>query len=581
MHPPSPRAATDALKHQIAGLTAQRLRLASGVVLFAFALTHFLNHALGLVSVPLMLAVQVVRTGFWQSLPGEGLLIGAALVHVVLSLLRTAERRTLAMPAWEAVQLVSGLAIPFLLVSHVMSTMGVRFTFGLDDDYDRVLQVMWPSKALQQTVLMALVWCHGCIGLHYWLRGRGWYRRSRPLALSLAIAVPLLAEWGWTDAARRIAAGIEPAAPVELTGAAAFWATDMSDTIRGLAALVLIAIVALVGLRRTLIARQGVIVTFPGGRQVRALPGATLLETARARGIPMASVCGGRARCSTCRTRVLSGAESLPPPDAAEEAVLARVRAAPGVRLACQITPVANLSVVPLLPVHPDAGAASESADAYHWGVEETVAILFVDMRGFTSLSERGLSFDIVYLLNRYLDAMAHEVRTAGGQVDKFIGDAVMAIFGIGSGGRAGSIAAMKAAAGMGRALDALNAEFAASLGKPLRIGIGIHAGQVILGRVGEAGGREAATITALGDAVNTASRLESMARDRGGVVVASNAVVRAAGLDPAALKSDEVNVRGRVSRLRVCVFASFADLDAALAAASAPALTRARAGSP
>ncbi len=565
----APRFLPADLWHRLGALTAQRLRLGSGLVLFSFALTHFLNHALGIVSLPLMLAVQAVRTGFWQSLPGETLLIGAALVHVCLTLTRTAGRRTLAMPVWEALQLLSGLVIPFLLVSHVMGTMGVRFTFGVDDSYDRVLQVMWPSSRVQQTLLMVLVWFHGCIGLHYWLRGRGWYRKARPLALGLAVAVPLLAEWGWTDAARRIAAGIEPVAARAMTGQAAAWAGDVVVTIRVAAATVLFALVVLIALRRAMIARQGVTITFPGGRQVRALPGATLLETARERGIPMASVCGGRARCSTCRTRILAGAETLPPPDEAEAAVLARVHAAPGVRLACQIVPTADLRVVPLLPVHSHTASAGESADAYHWGVEETVAILFVDMRGFTSLSERGLSFDIVYLLNRYLDAMAHEVRAAGGQVDKFIGDAVMAIFGIGAGGRAGSLAAMKAAAGMGRALDKLNAEFAASLGQPLRIGIGIHAGPVILGRVGEAGGREAATITALGDTVNTASRLESMARDCGGVVVVSNAVARAAGLDPERLKSDEVALRGRVSKLRVCVFPSFAELDEALAKAA------------
>ncbi len=551
----------------LAGLTAQRLRLASGLVLFAFVLTHFLNHALGIVSLEAMEAVQRVRAGFWQSPPGLVLLCGAALIHIGLALGKTARRRTLAMPFWEAAQLLLGLAIPFLIAGHVVGTFVSRLRFDAPDEYSSLLGSIWASTAVLQSLAMLVVWTHAMIGLHYWLRGRVWYQRSLPALFAFAVALPLATEWGWTDAARRLPPGPAPER-ARLGAGFVEWNEHSAFAVRaGFAVLLAGVALAIAARRRDPTGWRSIAVTFPGGRVVRVVPGATLLEIAREREIPIASVCGGRARCSTCRTRILSGFEALPPPSDAEAAVLARVHASHGVRLACQIRPASDLSVEPLLPVAAGWDGGAQVEDAFHWGVEQTVAILFVDMRGFTSLSENRLSFDVVFLLNRYLDAMAREVREAGGQVDKFIGDGVMAIFGIGQGVQAGSRAALVAAAGMGRALVELNREFEASLGQPLRIGVGIHAGPVILGRVGEAGGRDAASITALGDTVNTASRLETMTKTCGGVVVASAAVVRAAGVDATGIETVEAPVRGRRSQMRVCVFKEFAALEQALAA--------------
>jgi len=544
-----------------------RLRLASGLVLFAFALSHFLNHALGIWSVGLMEDVQAWRTGFWRSSPGFALLVGALVVHVALALWKTARRRTLRMPPAEAAQLVLGLAIPLLIAKHVVGTAGLAMLDDVEDSYTHVLSLQWPNEVFLQTLAMLTVWIHACIGLHFWLRMRPGYRRWRAALLTAAVAVPLLAEWGFVDAARRLwilGQDTGTLTPEQVaTGGAVFQATLAAyGTV--LAVSLLVMAVRLLPFGRV----RRIAVTYPGNRVLRVLPGPSLLEISRMHGIPHAAVCGGRARCSTCRTRILDGLDRQPEAGAQEHAVLERIGADAAVRLACQLRPTTDLAVQPLLPARETTAAAiaADGQDAYHWGVEQPVAVLFVDLRGFTSLSERRLSYDVVFILNRYLDAMARAIRAERGYVDKFIGDGVMAIFGMTDGVAAGSRSALAAAVRMEAEMVELNRELEPQLGAPLKIGIGIHVGPAILGRVGAAGGGETAGITALGDTVNTASRLETLTKEFGAVLVVSHAVVHAAHVALPAVRVEEIAVRGRQSKLKVYAVGDTGPLAEALA---------------
>jgi len=533
----------------------QRLRLASGLVLLTFATLHFLNHGLGVFSVGLMEDFQQWRLALWRSLPGTVVLYGAALIHVSLAVYKTARRRTLKMPAWEALQIVLGFAIPYYLIEHAFSTRGTHEMFGVDDTYTHELSILWRGLVPTQSLLLFLVWVHGMVGIHYWLRLRPWYPRLFPYLLAFAVVVPAFAMWGWIDAARRLwLLGQDEGF---FTGEQSDWIDLMTWYGRA----ILIAIICGVGVllvvhrveRRF---RAPVAVTYPGDVVVRANTGGTLLEISRLNGVPHASVCGGRARCSTCRTKILSGMDTLPPPDAHEREVLAKVGADTDVRLACQIRPTDDLTVRPLLPAREARRSAARVADAYHWGVEQVVAILFVDIRSFTTMSERRLSYDVVYVLNRYLERMCAAIEGAGGYVDKFIGDGIMAIFGMATGPRIGCREALEAAFWMDQALREVNKELADSLDEPLAIGIGIHAGPAILGRIGAAGSAHIATnITALGDTVNAASRLESVTKDFGAKLVVSDAVIKAAGIDISRLEQNEVTVKGREKPLKVVVF--------------------------
>ena len=168
------------------------------------------------------------------------------------------------------------------------------------------------------------------------------------------------------------------------------------------------------------------------------------------------------------------------------------------------------------------------------------------------------LPFDVVFLLNRYFAEMGRAIEESGGRVDKFIGDGIMALFGIDSTPEAGARSALAAAKRMGESLAALNRALAADLDEPLRIGLGIHLGPAIVGEMGYA---RATTVTAIGDAVNTASRLESLTKEFGTELVVSEALERAAAVDLSRFARQEIEIRGRSGMLAVRAVPLLADL--------------------
>jgi adenylate cyclase len=304
--------------------------------------------------------------------------------------------------------------------------------------------------------------------------------------------------------------------------------------------------------------RRGVVrLTYPSGRVVRIVRGVSVLEASRMGGIPHASVCGGRGRCSTCRIKVAGPNEAIPPPAPEEVKVLHRVGAAPDVRLACQLRPHGDLRVTPLLPSTAQARDGFRRPGYLH-GAEREVVILFGDLRAFTKLSETKLPYDLVFLLNQYFAEMGHAVEGAGGRIDKFIGDGVMALFGLDSGVEAGCREALVAAKDMALRMQSLNRALIHDIPEPLRIGIGIHTGPAI---VGEMGYGKAVSITAIGDSVNTASRIESLTKTYACELVISEAVAFHAGIDLSAVPRHEIEIRGRVERLTVRTFASAGDI--------------------
>ena len=527
-------------------------RLASGLVLFAFALTHFLNHALGHVSLGAMEAVQHVRADVWRSWPGTILLYGAAAVHIALALWKLVRRRTWRLAPWEIVQIALGLVIPFLIATHVATTRLHSSLNGGDDSYNVVLRSLWPDAALKQTLLLVIVWLHAMIGFHFWLRLKPWYAKWSPVLLVAAVILPTIAITGWIQGARE-AELIHPGPPIpaEMMGARVALVGRVDEGVWAAFALLLISIIASRLWRRW---RGGPTITYPGGRRVRATSGATLLEISRAAGVPHASVCGGRGRCTTCRVLVLEGADTLSPPNPHEAAALGRIHAPPAVRLACQVRPQHSLTIRPLIPLREVPGAGW---DSYRWGVERRITVLFADLRSFTSLAERLYPYDAVFLLNRYFEVMSEAIERHGGEVDKFLGDGIMALFGIAPARGAGSRDALFAARDMMKALDGLNREFEATLAGQLRMGFGIHMGPAVLGRIG--GGRKTG-LTALGDSVNIASRLEGLNKEFGSTLVVSDAAMRVSGLTIEGAEMHEIAVRGRSEMLAVHVVK---DLDA------------------
>ncbi len=539
-----------------------RLRSASGMVLFAFVLSHLANHAVGLVSLDAANSGLSVFRAVWGNPPMTLLLIVAFAVHLVIALVSVYRRRTLRMSPWEAAQLVLGLLIPILLAEHVIGTMGATRAHGVRVDYIYIQTVFWidaPASGLQQVTVLGLAWVHGCIGLHYWWQVKPWYPRMVPLLYAGAVLVPTLSLAGI------VSSGVEVLALAErvpdfadqvyerarLTRESVAFVVDGANWFQWSYAAVLGSILAIrwapYAVRRI---TGAPCLTYPGDRLVRLQPGLTVLEVSRAAGIPHASVCGGRGRCSTCRVRIGAGAEHLEDASPAELKVLRRVGAPPDVRLACQIRPTRDLAVTPLLPPTASARDAGPRAD-YLSGQEREIAILFADLRGFTSFSDAKLPYDVVFVLNRYFSLMGQAVERSGGRIDKFIGDGVMALFGVEAGPADGCRRALAAARAMAESLEELNRSLGEDLPAPLRMGIGIHVGPVI---VGEMGYGRAKSLTAIGDAVNTASRLEGLTKEFGAQLVVSDAVFRHAEVETDGFDQRSADVRGKKDGMTVWV---------------------------
>lgn len=553
-----------------AGTLGQRLRLYSGLVLFVFVATHLINHALGLVSIDAMDAFRSVRSGAWRSLSGTILLYGALVLHIALALAKFVRRRTWRMNFWETVQLVFGLAIPLFLFRHILGTRLPHELYGVDDNYTYALWVMWPAEAWNQLFLITVVWVHACIGLHFWLRLKRWYGRAFLPLFGACVLVPVLAFAGFAVGGRVVRTERPFQNPFnEHQIAVIYGIIDWALY----ACLIILGIAIAVRLGRTVLdrVRPRIRVTYADGRTVVSEIGPSLLEISRAYGIPHASVCGGRARCSTCRVRVIEGLDGLAPPGDAEARILRNVGAAPNVRLACQIHPRGDITVATLLPAKRVVVDDAHYHDRYVWGIEQTVAVMFADIRGFTALAERKFPYDVVFLLNQYLGQMSDAIEDSGGYVDKFIGDGIMALFGIERDAGVAARQALEAARAMGGVLDALNHGLAADLVEPLNIGIGIHVGPAILGRVGVNDRSGAARrITALGDTVNIASRLETACKELDVQLVVSQHALEVSGVSAAAARSRSIRVKGRDRP--VAVYAFPRALDIALAG-EAPAV--------
>lgn len=534
------------------GDTLQRLRLASGLVLFLFAATHLVNHAMGLVALEYMNAMQFWRKVVTRSWPGSIVLLCAFLIHVALALFKIARRRTWRMPPWEAVQIASGVTIPLLLIPHVAFNRGAATIAGTIDTYTYELSNSWPEFAWDYTALVVVMWVHATIGMHHWLRLSRWYAPVRPVLAAIAVALPVAAIAGFTVAGRQVADKLTaPGAHASLQTAAlaphgrALETLTMISNNGRLAFLALLAVALVVPMLRALRAATGpkVTIDYRGGPNVRSPTGATLLEISRAHGVPHTSVCGGRARCSTCRVGIDIGLEKLPPPSGAEAATLAAIGAPPHVRLACQIRPASDVGVTRLVPPHRPAHVRRTSP-VEAAGVEHTMAVLFLDARGFTRLSENRLPYDVVFILNRLFGEVGTAILAHGGRIDKYMGDGLMALFDAADTNDTSHACrrAMAAARAVDLALDRLNGDLAGELGAPLRIGMGIEVGPLVLGEIGHP---DSTSLTAIGSTVNTASRLEALSKDKECQLVVSARAMRLAGLDTTAFRHEVVVIRG------------------------------------
>ena len=539
----------------IRGISIRQIRLACGLVLFAYLISHFLNHALGNISMDALADGVYYHTLFWQFLPVTIAFYTAALVHAGLGIWALYQRRQFRWRAIEPLQLVLGLSIPALIIAHITGVRLGETLFGHEKLYPQVFYaywVAWPYKILQMYAVLLIAWIHGCIGLYFWLRMRAFYKRAAPFLLAAAVLIPTLAMLGLYQGGRSVVAASASAAwRAENLGPQQVGTAADQLVLDGIVDYFLIGYLGLLGLvlaargARAIAERRGGMInlSYGNGRTVRVPRGLSVLEASLRYNVPHASVCGGRARCSTCRIRVIGDCSTLPEPSPREAFVLNRVGASdPSIRLACQLRPETDLSFFQLFMPH----AMSVNAHASHphrIGQERYLVSMFVDMRGSTRLAENQLPFDTVFIVNRFLGAVSQAVIECGGQPNQFVGDGQLALFGLAASPQLACRQALRAAAMISVNVDELNRFLSHDLREPIRFGIGIHGGEVIIGDIGY---RDHMVFTALGDAVNVAARLQDMTKSLGCEAIISEEVRITGGLADDALPQQQVTIRGR-----------------------------------
>jgi len=536
------------------------LRLYSGLVLFSFVLLHFLNHMLMLVSIDAAEAVRPWFLAIWRNPVGTILFLGALLVHITLALRSLYLRRTLVMPAREACQVLLGLLIPLLIAEHVIGTRLNTQLTNIPDSYRYVVNTLWvdfPGVGARQILAVFAVWIHACLGIYFWQRQQPWFEKAAGPLLVVAALVPVLTSLALVAGGRVVAESgftLEPA-EVERLRAAAATKARVSFAIYGTYGTALLGVLAARIIRELRERAHTIEVRYADGRVSRVPVGYSVLEASRLAGIPHHAVCGGRGRCSTCRVVVLEHLAEQPPPDAIEAATLARIHAPPDVRLACQLRPVTDIKVSQVLAAGENILGESVRISPAP-GREREVAVLFCDIRDFTRITSNSLPFDTVFLLNRYFAVVGRAVEQAGGRLDKFIGDGAMAIFGLDTGPDTACRQALEAAKSIIEGMDQVSQELDTDLSQPLRVAIGIHSGPAIAGTMGYG---KAMNVTVIGDTVNVASRLETLAKELDAAIVISRHAAEQSKLELKAYAFQQVDIRGHSASLEVCVIGPMA----------------------
>ncbi len=426
--------------------------------------------------------------------------------------------------------------------------------------YSNVFLAYWvgrPHMEWVQFALLTIAWTHACIGLYFWLRLKPLFKWAWPILFAVAVLMPAFAMVGAVHGAREVIAlaknpqwrkqNLETPIPPPQR--------QMIDSITlfyfpifyGCA---FIVVFAARGVRTIRERRRGMFTVSYPHRQVRVPKGMSVLEASLRFNVPHASVCGGRARCSTCRVRVVSDRGALPRPSGREAYVLARVGASadPSIRLACQLRPQSDVAVIPILQPNVGAGFV-RGRQRLHIGEERYVVSMFVDMRGSTKLSEVRLPFDIVFLVNQFVEAASKGITDAGGQLNQFVGDGVLALFGLDTDRATACREALRAASLVASNIAYMNHQLATEVRDPIQYGIGINAGDAIIGDIGFRGHT---VFTALGDSVNVAARLQEMTKALNCKVIVSDDVCKTAGIASDALARTEVEIRGHDEKIIV-----------------------------
>jgi len=248
----------------------------------------------------------------------------------------------------------------------------------------------------------------------------------------------------------------------------------------------------------------------PDNKVIEVEEGETVLAAALRAGIAHVHACGRIARCSTCRVEIQEGVEHCDPRTRAEQVLVERLGFHPSLRLACQTGVRGDVTVRRLVLDDDDIALLDQQrrdGSAREAGLARRIAILFTDIRGFAKFSESLPPYDVIHVLNRYFHRVSPPVARHGGSINNYMGDSLVALFGEQEGLDDPAVRAVEAGLAMLEAAAGLQPYLKRAYGRQFDIGIGVHFGEAVVGSIGALGHERS---TAIGDAVNFASRIES-----------------------------------------------------------------------
>ena len=538
----------------------RRARMYSGLVIFLYVTVHLVNHSTGLISLEAMEGLRQRVSAFNRHIIVTVILYAALLVHALLGFQHLLTRRSFKMSAKDWIQLVTSFILPLALLPHMLaSSYAPRFK-DTQANYKLVLDGTLEDGGIYFMGLFVIfVWVHGIIGITSMVKFHPVYQKYKNALLVISWLLPILAVLGAFTASKELATGIENN---KISMAQVYAASNIgkdleaelmqtSDMLMLNYLYVLLAVTLFVFVVHQLRkAFRKIKITYPNGKEVRVTKGTSILEASREHRIGHVSMCGGRGRCSTCRVRVMSNLEVLPPRNGIERVVAERLSLQDNVRLACQLRPTSSLEVRPLVNA-PIENLTTEDRESL-CGREEEIVVMFVDLRGFTAISEKLLPYDTVYLLNQYFKIAGEAIVQSGGRIDKFIGDGIMALFTDGVGVEENSKNALLAAGKLAEGLKELSSDTTSDFGSDLKFGVGIHAGTSVVGAMGYG---ENITYTAIGDCVNVASRLEQLTKEEECQLIITSDLYQRSGLSIQASFEKNVTVKGKSEAFKISAF--------------------------
>jgi len=545
----------------------RNLRLASGLVLFAYVAVHLGNHAFGLVSVDAAERGLGLTLALWHSVPGTAILYGAAGIHLALAFDAIYGRRTLRMAPLDMLRIVLGLSIPTLLIGHAVGTRLSWELYQQSPQYSRVVWSLWAADGQgRQLALLVPGWLHGCLGIHLAFSQRRLYQRLHRLLFAAALLLPVLGGLGFLAMGKELAANLPNrehlAASIALPPERGVVLLNVRDALLALYLSAIAAVFAAREIRALIERRFGTLISIEYPQRTLRVPrGWTVLEASRSHHLAHLSLCGGRARCSTCRVRVVRGEERCPPPAPAEQATLARIRAGAGVRLACQLRPQGDVAVVPLLGTGNHVPAPSDPPPT---AVEQDVVLVCVNWRNRDAVSRTILPQDAVFLSGLFCESVAANVRAAGGTECDTSATGTIAAFGVGMDLPLTCRRALLAAHRVDRALSELAVRWNVEFGAVPDFALCVHTGAAALGEIGSVASRR---FTVAGPAADTARRLRAVALRKGAHILLSVEVLRKAGAPPAVLAGLDIDEIDEMGRLPIATLASLDPLKATFGA--------------